>query len=164
MRYLWLGVLLVGCGQDRMMRRGFTGDWTLRLTCDAAVDAVPGCGGEMASLVQIWRPDDPDASLADGEHRTLLPGYVDPDGSYVGVSGPVVAGWSGSDVALELVASADDPLASPDDAAAWAEHRLLVVGQPGERCWSARWSWTRDDGVVIAEGDAAASRRNRDCE
>ena len=92
MRYLWLGVLLVGCGQDRMMRRGFTGDWTLRLTCDAAVDAVPGCGGEMASLVQIWRPDDPDASLADGEHRTLLPGYVDPDGSYVGVSGPVVAG------------------------------------------------------------------------
>jgi hypothetical protein len=164
MRYLMLGLVLVGCDQDRMTRRGFTGDWTLRLTCDAEVDAVPGCAGEMASLVQIWRPDDPDASLADGEHRTLLPGYVDPDGSYAGVAGPVVAGWSEGEVSLELAAFADDPLASPDDASAWADHRLLVVGQVGERCWSARWAWTDGDGVEVAVGDARASRRNRDCE
>lgn len=163
MRAVWLVPLLAACGEDMRADLGLTGDWSLALTCDAAVDAVPGCGGEMASLVRWYEPKVAEASLAQGEHRTLLPGVPDPDGSYSGVAGLVLADWADGLLALELVVDADDPFASPGDAAAWATHRLVITGQPGKRCWDGRWAWTSDDGVE-AEGDVAATRRGRTCE
>jgi hypothetical protein len=160
MRWMALA-LLAGCMPTR---QGLTGDWAVTLSCDEAFDAVAACPGDMTSLIRIWKPDDGRASLSDGSHRTLFPGNVDLDGSYTGVTGPVVATWEDGDLSLELIANADDVLASAEDLAAWEAHRLLIRGRPADRCWDATWSWLDADGVVAAEGPALAAHRWRECE
>jgi hypothetical protein len=146
-------------------REGFAGRWELELRCDAPVPDLAACDTASLGFLTLFEPTDDRGTLVTGDHRTLWPGFEAPDGSYAGVTGPIVAGWQGAELALELVADADDPLISPEDEAAWATHRLQIIGRPGDRCWTAQWSWTTtESGEVTASGEARISRRFRECD
>lgn len=151
--------------RDADGRAGLAGRWEVELTCDAPVDGLDACDTTSRAFVTLFEPADERSSLVAGDHRALWPGLEAPDGSYAGVTGSVLAAWEGPELVLELLADADDPLLSPGDDEAWAQHRLRLTGRPGDRCWTARWSWTQvADDVEVAGGDALLARRFRTCD